>query len=69
LLRTLAALLAFFAVFIVIWSAVASGWAVVSDWVGLDGGAAGVAVLVAPLVAFIAAVAGALIVMGPRSRA
>lgn len=71
MLRTFAALLTFFAVFIVIWSAVASGWAAVSGWVGLEGGATaiGVTLLLAPLIAFIAAIAGAMIVIGPRSRA
>jgi hypothetical protein len=69
-LRTFAALLTFLAVFIVIWSAVASGWAAVSGWAGGEDGpaAAGAALLLAPLIAFAAALAGAMIVAGPRSR-
>ena len=69
-MRTLAALLTFFAIFIVVWLAVVLGWV---GLVWLTGfydreGAVGflIALYGAPLIAFITAIAGAMVVVTPR---
>jgi hypothetical protein len=68
--RTFAALLTFFAIVIVVWLAVVLAWVAVVWSTGFDDreGAIGfsIALYLAPLIAFAAAIAGAMIVVTPR---
>jgi hypothetical protein len=68
--RTFAALLAFFAIFVVAWLAVVLAWVAVVWATGFDDreGAIGfsIALYLAPLIAFAAAIAGAMAIVTPR---
>ncbi len=69
-MRTFAAPLTFFAIFIVVWLAVVLAWIAVVWSAGFDDdeGAIGfiIALYLAPLIAFAAAIAGAMVVVTPR---
>ena len=69
-MRTFAALLAFFAIFIVVWLAVVLAWVAIIWATGFEDreGAVGfsIALYLAPLIAFAAAIAGAMVVVTPR---
>jgi predicted secreted protein len=69
-LRTFAALLTFFAIFIVVWLAVVLAWVAIVRATGFDDreGAIGfsIALYLAPLIAFAAAIACAMVVVTPR---
>ena len=69
-MRTFAALLAFFAIFIVVWLAVVLVWVAVVWSTGFDDREGAISVIVAlylaPLIAFAAAIAGAMVVVTPR---
>ncbi len=69
-MRTFAALLAFFAIFIVVWLAVVLAWVAIVWSSGFDDreGAIGfsIALYLAPMIAFAAAIAGAMVVVTPR---